>query len=657
MYSMIFSIAFLVFALLSIGIGLIKGHKYVWTYSALKLGALLLAAGISAALSVALANVAFRGLHSLLLSESVLGEASLSLQQVSSVVEAAGALMAMIGAPVLFFALFLTLRAILNAIAVRVCVAVSGDSAKAGSEKGKKKRMKSIRSKGANPLGMVLGSVCGLLFCVIVLIPAVGTCTVTNRVMHTMSALTSSYTMDELSEVTEEIDESIGAHTVRTLGGNMMYSYLTTYTVNGERVNLLTETQFLMSLGDVVAAVQNPDVKSTEAAEAVLEAKECFTETTLLPTVLPEVLRVAAEQWENGGNFCGMKEPSFGNGLESLRDETVVMLTTSDSDTIRRDVETVAQILAVMVEQDALKNMKSDPLGVLDNQALTSSIVYEVLSNEHLCPLVGSASEAGIQILGEKLDADMSDIHLDMMAVTDKHAEAEAIAKMLGDAHLMLEYMNGHSAVDAETMRSFGVLLDDLAHMQMAGRESTDQVLEHLLCSEKVYSKLGFTAEESAKLVNTINTQAHSGGYSPLMQSLGQTVEVIQLSTKEQKDTAEMDAKVEVLLQDLTPESAEVLKEIASPTIVQNHGVPEKSAQPAADMLSNMFGNLSDAKDSGMSEEEVGGQAVLGRQHHFSTPWLTERHGYDPTSRRARSPRRICFPTCLETCRTRRIAA
>ncbi len=28
---------------------------------------------------------------------------------------------------------------------------------------------------------------------------------------------------------------------------------------------------------------------------------------------------------------------------------------------------------------------------------------------------------------------------------------------------------------------------------------------------------------------------------------------------------------------------------------------------------------------------KVGGQAVLGRQNLYSTPWLTERHGYDPT--------------------------
>ncbi len=30
--------------------------------------------------------------------------------------------------------------------------------------------------------------------------------------------------------------------------------------------------------------------------------------------------------------------------------------------------------------------------------------------------------------------------------------------------------------------------------------------------------------------------------------------------------------------------------------------------------------------------QEVGGQAVLGRQSPRATPWLTERHGYDPTS-------------------------
>ena len=31
------------------------------------------------------------------------------------------------------------------------------------------------------------------------------------------------------------------------------------------------------------------------------------------------------------------------------------------------------------------------------------------------------------------------------------------------------------------------------------------------------------------------------------------------------------------------------------------------------------------------ANKQVGGQAVLGRQLQTATPWLTERHGYDPT--------------------------
>ena len=34
---------------------------------------------------------------------------------------------------------------------------------------------------------------------------------------------------------------------------------------------------------------------------------------------------------------------------------------------------------------------------------------------------------------------------------------------------------------------------------------------------------------------------------------------------------------------------------------------------------------------------KVGGQADLGRQEIYSTPWLTERHGYDPTSKYLKS--------------------
>ncbi len=40
-----------------------------------------------------------------------------------------------------------------------------------------------------------------------------------------------------------------------------------------------------------------------------------------------------------------------------------------------------------------------------------------------------------------------------------------------------------------------------------------------------------------------------------------------------------------------------------------------------------------------MFASQVGGQAVLGRQVKVTTPWLTERHGYDPTFQKRRKGR------------------
>ena len=45
--------------------------------------------------------------------------------------------------------------------------------------------------------------------------------------------------------------------------------------------------------------------------------------------------------------------------------------------------------------------------------------------------------------------------------------------------------------------------------------------------------------------------------------------------------------------------------------------------------MSNLLGNVM----CGFGVIQVGGQAVLGRQLQTATPWLTERHGYDPTCR------------------------
>ena len=49
------------------------------------------------------------------------------------------------------------------------------------------------------------------------------------------------------------------------------------------------------------------------------------------------------------------------------------------------------------------------------------------------------------------------------------------------------------------------------------------------------------------------------------------------------------------------------------------------------DDIVDRFEKVKIKKDHEPKPEQVGGQAVLGRQDASPTPWLTERHGYDPT--------------------------
>ena len=58
--------------------------------------------------------------------------------------------------------------------------------------------------------------------------------------------------------------------------------------------------------------------------------------------------------------------------------------------------------------------------------------------------------------------------------------------------------------------------------------------------------------------------------------------------------------------------------------------VPEDGKEPAGEGTTAIGRSPGDGSGE---PPQVGGQAVLGRQDPTSTPWLTERHGYDPTCR------------------------
>jgi hypothetical protein len=290
--------------------------------------------------------------------------------------------------------------------------------------------------------------------------------------------------------------------------------------------------------------------------------------------------------------------------MGGLTDPLWALLATSSYDTVKTDVGTVVEVLAIMVEMDALNDIKADALTIFENRELTSSVLLALLSNDHLSPLVGDISEYGVRMMGEKLDADLSDVELDSSHLADPTLEAHALATSLNETVFLIRRVQNNGAELTDSIGDIGPVLDAFCNTQTVGPDNASKILSGFLCAESVYTKIGFTLEEVTSISRSINEKARVQGYTPLMNSLAHTVDVVKLASKTDTSKEEMSQKVETMIKDMTPESAEVLQEISTPSMMQNHGVPEQSAAPTANMVSNLFGNLSDAKESGMSEEE-----------------------------------------------------
>lgn len=189
--------------------------------------------------------------------------------------------------------------------------------------------------------------------------------------------------------------------------------------------------------------------------------------------------------------------------------------------------------------------------------------------------------------------------------LNDPHAEALAMAHVLAVAVDFIDHMDDAGVGVPELVKSMGPMLDAAAVTETLGFEKTGYLLKGILQSEKVYSAIGFTMIEATNVADKIIAGAENKGFAPMLLSLGQMVDVV---TKATQGNDIKDA-VDVLMNDLTTDSAQVIGAVITPDTVKNYGVSEESADQVSTLVGDMFNNLSEAKDGGMSEEDYAKEA------------------------------------------------
>ena len=694
---MIVSIAFFVLAALFTLLGVLKGRKYTWIFSALRIVCIVVTAILAMLFSAFLARYAASFLPSVI-EKNLDGNAKGLLRDLPSMAFALKALIAMMVAPVLFWGVFPIVYNLLNLVVKlisRVLVKivpekVSGVGDPMYKKNGKLVRNAALRAKKPNVTGAILGGVCGFLLFCIAFVPIVGFVDTAYTVISVANDVNEEHVLPE--QVEEVLDASVnhaGAVIVRTLGGKKLYDGLTTYREDGRVVSLNQELKLVGSVAGTLATYADENIARAEAAETIRNLKPALSEATLFPMVGAELCDAAAEDWLAGKPFHGIAMPTVG-GYESLVETIVKTQKGATVDTFREDMGTLVDMLAHLVEKDAMGKIKGDAMALLGDRVLTEGLLYEILENPRLYVLVGSALDFGVDEISDNLhmhasrdtlyddfcadlaaverlpqgatdeqkqsvakayqavlesygieaeDAEMytfaaeasvepntdmavwfaqmevvsaetmseksqlvtsSELSVAPVIVQNKAEEAKLLADALATIATVSEHASNSSMDVADFISDFGPALDALSSTETVGRDQSSKIFKAVLQSKKLCDQIGLSVLEASEAADTINVNAHRSSYSVQLLSLSQTVKVIRSA-----GTEEGEAAIESLIQDLTPESASTLQTLSKPSVMINHGVPEKNAEPVSNMMSDMFGNLSNAKEEGMNEEQL----------------------------------------------------
>lgn len=419
MFSLIFALFFLFLALVAAGIGLLRGRKYTWHLSTARIIVLILSVTVSIVISDLISWYAGGTLIDLV-KDATAGTAVSELMEVIPTLPAfVRALISAVMASVIFIPILLTVKKIINRFA---CVPIAKLLLKIGKKKEdeaviteetpkikmSKKKRRLLPFKSAHKfdaLGSVLGAVCGLLFLIVLLSPLVGGISFANNIVK-MASGSSDQTVATVVEISDAAAENLGAKSVRVLGGGLVSRGLTTYPVNGEMVNMDKEVELVGSFVAALSNISNDNISNEETANSLRGVCTSLEQAKVIPMIIADLISAAADDWSQGEDFCDIALPSFGEQLDPVVNDFVIIMKDVNYETVSADLSSMLRVVALVVEHDGIGQSNNDDggLGFFENEELVSGMIFEFLDNERLAPLATSVTNVAISLFADNLN-------------------------------------------------------------------------------------------------------------------------------------------------------------------------------------------------------------------------------------------------------------
>ncbi len=189
--------------------------------------------------------------------------------------------------------------------------------------------------------------------------------------------------------------------------------------------------------------------------------------------------------------------------------------------------------------------------------------------------------------------------------ITDPVAEGAALESIVKEVVSIMNALKAPENNGIETLKTFssslGGALDNLSKTEMYGSDKTFTLFTAILQSNTLRDTAKITVPETIKLTDKHRENAEKVSFGSLMNVLSSTVDVI-TSMQNNETTTE---SIESLIQNITPENSEIIKELITVERVEEMGVPKENAETTTELLGDLFGNLGKIEDPETYETEA----------------------------------------------------
>ena len=174
--------------------------------------------------------------------------------------------------------------------------------------------------------------------------------------------------------------------------------------------------------------------------------------------------------------------------------------------------------------------------------------------------------------------------------------EADAIEAIFGTVNQLLDTLNsGDGEMDMALLaESVGTILDSLNLTDTFGRDKTAELFTAIMQSEKVRESAGMDMKTATEMA--AEATRGDGSYTDTMSTVADSVNIVDQLTKDGKVS---DDELVKLVQNLTPQTAGMVRVYINEERMMSFGVPANRAGISAELVSSVFTYMSreDLKD------------------------------------------------------------